>query len=132
VGRWTSKDPLGLDGGQTNIYAYAGNDPVNTTDPYGADAFGDIVKTCATEICPKYAEPFSNLYCMTSCVVGAFAWECREPYKGKVDCPFYSSAFAGYGPNGPRVKCIYNCNGKQKDFVKDGTFKDCPPSIKGD
>jgi RHS repeat-associated protein len=28
-GRWTNKDPILLDGGQTNLYVYAGNDPVN-------------------------------------------------------------------------------------------------------
>jgi RHS repeat-associated protein len=35
VGRWLSNDPLGFDGGQTNLYVYVGNDPVNYTDPTG-------------------------------------------------------------------------------------------------
>ena len=35
TGRWTDKDPIGFDGGQENLYAYAGNDPVNGTDPSG-------------------------------------------------------------------------------------------------
>ena len=34
-GRWTSRDPLRFDGGDTNLYAYGGGDPVNTTDPEG-------------------------------------------------------------------------------------------------
>jgi len=35
VGRWTAKDPIGFDGGDTNLYAYVGNDPVNCVDPLG-------------------------------------------------------------------------------------------------
>jgi RHS repeat-associated protein len=33
-GRFLSQDPLGLRGG-LNLYAYAGNDPVNVSDPFG-------------------------------------------------------------------------------------------------
>lgn len=35
IGRWTSKDPILFDGGQTNLYVYVGNDPVNFVDPEG-------------------------------------------------------------------------------------------------
>ncbi len=34
LGRWISEDPIGIGGGG-NLYAYAGNDPVNKTDPSG-------------------------------------------------------------------------------------------------
>ena len=34
-GRFLSKDPIGLDGGDLNLYAFCGNDPVNYRDPYG-------------------------------------------------------------------------------------------------
>jgi len=35
TGRWTAKDPIGLDGGDTNIFGYVLNDPVNLVDPWG-------------------------------------------------------------------------------------------------
>lgn len=35
VGRWTSKDPIGFRGGDTNLYGYVANDPVNWIDPSG-------------------------------------------------------------------------------------------------
>lgn len=35
TGRWTAKDPIRFAGGDTNLYAYVGNDPVNFVDPFG-------------------------------------------------------------------------------------------------
>jgi RHS repeat-associated protein len=35
TGRWTTKDPLLFGGGDSNVYAYAGSDPVNRIDPAG-------------------------------------------------------------------------------------------------
>jgi hypothetical protein len=35
TGRWTNQDPILFNGGQTNLYVYAGNDPVNRSDPSG-------------------------------------------------------------------------------------------------
>ena len=34
IGRWLSKDPIGLEGG-LNLYVFCGNDPVNFVDPNG-------------------------------------------------------------------------------------------------
>src|SRR5262249_24356376 len=34
-GRWSSKDPLGFAGDDTNLYVYTQNDPVNRRDPFG-------------------------------------------------------------------------------------------------
>jgi RHS repeat-associated protein len=35
TGRWTARDPIRFAGGDTNLYAYVSNDPVNATDPTG-------------------------------------------------------------------------------------------------
>lgn len=35
VGRFVSKDPIGFEGGDNNLYGYVLNNPVNWTDPYG-------------------------------------------------------------------------------------------------
>ncbi len=35
TGRWTSKDPISFDGGDANLYAYCGGDPVNLVDALG-------------------------------------------------------------------------------------------------
>jgi RHS repeat-associated protein len=43
TGRWTAKDPIRFAGGQTNLYGYVLNDPVNLVDPNG-------LKGCA---CPQ-------------------------------------------------------------------------------
>ena len=37
IGRWVSKDPILFRGGQSNLYVYVGNDPVNRRDPRGLD-----------------------------------------------------------------------------------------------
>ncbi|MEO8379705.1 MAG: RHS repeat-associated core domain-containing protein [Acidobacteriota bacterium] len=35
TGRWTAKDPIGFAGGDSNLYGYVTNDPINATDPSG-------------------------------------------------------------------------------------------------
>tara|TARA_B110001454_G_scaffold219057_1_gene249563 strand:+ start:3855 stop:5351 length:1497 start_codon:yes stop_codon:yes gene_type:complete len=35
TGRWTSKDPILFEGGDTNLYAYVGGDPMSYIDPMG-------------------------------------------------------------------------------------------------
>lgn len=45
VGRWTSKDPIGFVGGDTNVYRYAAGDPVNLTDVAGL-GFDSVSRTC--------------------------------------------------------------------------------------
>ena len=39
--RWTTKDPIFFAGGDTNLYAYASNDPINRSDSNGLDGQSD-------------------------------------------------------------------------------------------
>jgi len=39
IGRWTARDPIGIAGGDLDLYAYCGQDPVNRKDPAGLFAF---------------------------------------------------------------------------------------------
>ncbi len=47
AGRWTSPDPLGFGGGDANLYAYVGNDPVNLIDPVGLFDLMDVSEFAA-------------------------------------------------------------------------------------
>jgi RHS repeat-associated protein len=42
VGRWTAKDPIGFQGGDSNLYGYVLQNPVNLVDPFGTTLW-DIV-----------------------------------------------------------------------------------------
>jgi RHS repeat-associated protein len=39
VGRWTMKDPIRFGGGDPNLYAACGSDPINCVDPTGFDSY---------------------------------------------------------------------------------------------
>ena len=39
TGRWTAKDPILFAGGDTNLYGYVINDPVNWVDPEGKEGY---------------------------------------------------------------------------------------------
>ncbi len=40
VGRFISEDPIGFDGGDVNLYAYVGNNPIMGVDPWGRCSTG--------------------------------------------------------------------------------------------
>ncbi|RYD46318.1 MAG: hypothetical protein EOP83_29840, partial [Verrucomicrobiaceae bacterium] len=50
TGRWTAKDPIRFAGGDSNLYAYVGNDPVNLIDPSGRFAGPTPVVTVAAGV----------------------------------------------------------------------------------
>src|SRR6185369_6815218 len=46
TGRWITKDPIGFAGGDTNVYAYVGNNPVNNVDVTGLTCLDTVSCTC--------------------------------------------------------------------------------------
>ena len=41
TGKWTAKDPIGFDGGDSNLYGYVLGDPVDLIDPSGLEGYSD-------------------------------------------------------------------------------------------
>ena len=39
IGRWTAKDPILFAGGDTDLYGYCLNDPINCMDPQGLQEY---------------------------------------------------------------------------------------------
>jgi len=76
VGRWGQKDPIGFDGGQWNIYAYAGADPINGSDPrgkdlcslnFGLDCAADCLIICLIPDLSVVGGIACNLVCNAAC-----------------------------------------------------------------
>jgi RHS repeat-associated protein len=48
LGRFISEDPLGFNGGDTNVYAYVGDDPLSLSDPLGLQSAGTTTAGATT------------------------------------------------------------------------------------
>ena len=91
IGRWISKDPIVFSGGDTNLYGYVLNDPVNWIDRTGLSA-EDVKKiesifksqiehmnSSGLRIVPGYVNNVSrNVYFLTGGRVGRPRFNCQE------------------------------------------------------
>ncbi len=66
--RWTSKDPIGFEGGDVNLYRYVSSDPVNFVDPEGENA--TLVQQVVT-VGPVAAAIFAPEIVITVVIVGS-------------------------------------------------------------
>jgi RHS repeat-associated protein len=72
TGRWTAKDPILFKGGDTNLYGYVLNDPINLTDPNGMLA-PQIVGAIVGLFAGGLNAHFTGGDVLTSALVGAGA-----------------------------------------------------------
>jgi RHS repeat-associated protein len=57
IGRWTAKDPIDFDGGDTNLYGYVVNDPLNLLDLNGLASSGQTIKVPGTNATVRIDNP---------------------------------------------------------------------------
>ncbi|MDP3980321.1 MAG: RHS repeat-associated core domain-containing protein, partial [Chlamydiota bacterium] len=73
IGRWTSKDPILFNGGDTNLYGYVLGDPVNLVDPTGNvgcsgpqcayynEKLLDLTQTCNQEVNSAWGKDLDDI-----------------------------------------------------------------------
>jgi len=64
TGRWLTKDPILFNGGDTNLYSYVSNDPINFIDPSGQfailPALGIIAAGTALGVAGHYVYEYAT------------------------------------------------------------------------
>ncbi len=57
TGRWTAKDPILFAGGDTNLFGYVVNDPINLLDLNGLANSGQTIKVPGTNATVRIDNP---------------------------------------------------------------------------
>ncbi|MBP6668254.1 MAG: RHS repeat-associated core domain-containing protein [Gemmatimonadales bacterium] len=115
LGRWISEDPIGIAGG-LNVYAYAGNDPVNGRDPSGLklvcttvelDGYGGGRRECRDVWGPlDWLDPGEQ------CAMDAFHDPECSGYPDQDVLDYFSGIGGNKGPQGCEILRTPNCAGK--------------------
>ena len=66
TGRWMSKDPIGFNGGDTNLYGYVLQDPVNFVDPNGKIGIPLVITIGAGLGAIWFQEQIEDFFCTFS------------------------------------------------------------------
>ncbi|NUN04485.1 MAG: RHS repeat-associated core domain-containing protein [Bdellovibrio sp.] len=121
IGRWTSKDPILFNGGDTNLFGYVQNDPVNFIDPSGK-LFENIIA--------KYTTPKQQaaIGAATGVIGAALMYGSFNPFAGVT---FSIGAYLGYEGSANVIKA--SKRGFVNDIMDDiipraeAGEKTCPP-----
>jgi RHS repeat-associated protein len=60
VGRFISQDPIGFEGGDSNLYRYVGNNSVNEVDPSGLITGGGFMNSVSSALNSRLFAPFTK------------------------------------------------------------------------
>ncbi|WP_373998028.1 RHS repeat domain-containing protein [Bdellovibrio bacteriovorus] len=92
VGRWTSKDPILFNGGDTNLYGYSLLDPVNRIDPDGKMS----LLHGAAELCLKNPDSCASIPDLANPpplrACDPFGWGVDDESCKKFECQFRPNA----------------------------------------
>ena len=80
TGKWTAKDPIGFAGGDSNLYGYVLNDPVNLVDPEGLWSLGIGFHNFFGGILTIGRNPDNNLFLSISLGIGYGGGVSFDPY----------------------------------------------------
>lgn len=78
IGQWTSRDPILFAGGDTNLYGYVLNDPVNLIDPSGLECEQNPPRESPAE-CIKRCEENYKGQALFECIRGCEQYDPRRP-----------------------------------------------------
>ncbi len=83
VGKWTAKDPIGFQGGDSNLYGYVLGDPVRGIDPSGLTPDKDKVYHCSSS--NFWTEHLHSFNCADGKCRGLYPdWTWNDWDKGKI------------------------------------------------
>jgi len=116
TGKWTAKDPISFNGGDTNLYGYVLGDPVNLVDPLGLYGIEDCSYydelcqdgffyycTVAPAICPNF--PTQNVFPdWTNCMR-----QCLQEYDDQVGCSECNDAGTFACQTAAHANCALMC-----------------------
>ncbi|MFN2375668.1 MAG: RHS repeat-associated core domain-containing protein, partial [Candidatus Binatia bacterium] len=118
-GRFLSEDPIGFSGGDANLYRYAGNNPVNWTDPSGQTLVVGLPWAL-----PVLIDALASAlpYAIGGTAAAAAAAACMSGDEEKPRCRFEREVYYG----GPTKTCVYSKPGQIFTFPQ-WKEKPCPP-----
>ncbi len=143
TGRWTAKDPILFAGGDTDLYGYVLNNPVNLIDPYGLHIIQSGFHShseknssaYATTVGPytRYNQNFDNLHPLKQESVEYHESLHREygPFMGEQkvreqEINFIKGQKNEYDPNSNEYKILDKWLKDNEDSYKEDYGKQCP------